>query len=285
LLSGLPIADVVGSAKNATEAACALAVDLDRTCLAIQGPPGSGKTYSGAQIVLALVERGMKVGITASGHKVIGNLLDEVITHSQKFDRVVRVVQRADKDKRCASPQIVLAKANPDVTAALADDMVDVIGGTAWLFAREEMREQFDVLIVDEAGQMSLADVLAVSTSAKSLILLGDPQQLAQPSKGVHPEGADASALGHLLNEHPTIPEDIGMLLDKTWRMHPDVCEFVSDSFYESRLRSAGINRHGEGKEVSYIEGIASHDGPGPHVDVRKDVGEVVELGNVQAGH
>ena len=95
-----------------------------------------------------------------------------------------------------------------------------------------------DVLFVDEAGQLALADVLAVSQAARSLVLLGDPQQLRQPQQGSHPDGTDVSALEHLLGEHKTIPPERGLFLDQTWRMHPAVCAFISEQFYEGRLHS-----------------------------------------------
>ena len=113
-----------------------------------------------------------------------------------------------------------------------------VAAGTAWLWAREEMAGSVDVLFVDEAGQMSLANVLAVSPAAKSVVLLGDPQQLDQPQKGVHPPGAEVSALAHLLNGRATIGTDQGLFLSETWRLHPDVCAFTSEVFYDGRLVS-----------------------------------------------
>jgi superfamily I DNA and/or RNA helicase len=101
-----------------------------------------------------------------------------------------------------------------------------------------------DVLFVDEAAQMSLANVLAVSQGAKSVVLLGDPQQLEQPMQGSHPDGTNVSALDHLLGGHATIPADRGLFLDETWRLHPDICAFTSELFYENRLRSRpGLER------------------------------------------
>ena len=112
------------------------------------------------------------------------------------------------------------------------------MAGTPWLWARSEMRDTVDTLVVDEAGQMALANVVAVAPAARNLVLLGDPQQLAQPSKGTHPPGAGRSALEHLLGDHDTIPPELGVFLDTTFRMHPDVCAFVSEVAYEDRLRS-----------------------------------------------
>ena len=99
-------------------------------------------------------------------------------------------------------------------------------------------QRSLDVLFVDEAAQMSLANVLAISPAAKSLVLLGDPQQLEQPMQGSHPEGADVSALDHILGGHKTIAADRGLFLDETWRLHPDICKFTSELFYESKLKS-----------------------------------------------
>jgi uncharacterized protein len=112
----------------------------------------------------------------------------------------------------------------------------NLAGGTAWLWAREEMAGVVDVLVIDEAGQMSLANTLAVCQAARSLVLLGDPRQLDQPIQGVHPPGADVSALGHLLGESATVDPFRGVFLDRTWRMHPDVCAFTTEQFYEGRL-------------------------------------------------
>lgn len=112
----------------------------------------------------------------------------------------------------------------------------DVIGGTAWLWADADARDGVDVLFVDEAAQMSLANVIAVSQAAKTLVLLGDPRQLEQPSKGSHPDGADASALDHILGGAKTIGAAQGLFLAETWRLHPKICDFTSELFYEERL-------------------------------------------------
>ncbi|MGA3213555.1 MAG: DEAD/DEAH box helicase, partial [Terriglobales bacterium] len=121
---------------------------------------------------------------------------------------------------------------------ALSDGSAQVVGGTAWLWAREELFEAVDVLFVDEAGQMSLANALAVAQAAKNVVLLGDPQQLEQPLRGSHPDGAEASALEHLLAGEKTISPDRGLFLNETWRLHPAICQFTSEVFYENRLQS-----------------------------------------------
>jgi uncharacterized protein len=127
---------------------------------------------------------------------------------------------------------------NSSNNAHFTDPEVNLIAGTAWLFAREEMEQQVDYLFFDEAGQISLADALAVSTSARNLVFLGDPLQLAQVSQAVHPPGAGRSVLEHLLDRDATIPPERGMFIEHTRRMHPDVCEFISEVIYDGRLES-----------------------------------------------
>ena len=148
-------------------------------------------------------------------------------------------------------PHIRTTIDNKETLAAFLDG-ADVLAGTQWLWAQEEYFEAVDVLFVDEAGQMSLANVLVVSLAAKSLVLLGDPQQLEQPLRGSHPEGADVSALEHVLAGAKTIPPDRGLFLEKTWRLHPKLTEFTSEVFYEGRLQSQ------EGLENQRIEGHRS---------------------------
>jgi uncharacterized protein len=146
------------------------------------------------------------------------------------------VVQKGEEDRASTSPMVEVVGDNQLVVARLAAQRAQVVAGTPWLFARPELAGAVDVLFVDEAGQMSLANVVAAGAGADSIVLLGDPQQLAQPSKGAHPPGAGLSALEHLLGDHATIPADRGLFLATTWRLHPDVCDFVSDAFYEGRL-------------------------------------------------
>jgi len=162
-----------------------------------------------------------------------------VVDAAQEMGVPVRPVQKCDEHEFCGAASVAHANANEEVDVALAAGEVDVVGGTAWLWARPELAAALDYLFIDEAGQMSLANVLAVSGSAANLVLLGDPQQLAQPSKGAHPEGSDASALGHILGAAATLPRGHGIFLATTWRMHPDVCRFISLASYEGRLESA----------------------------------------------
>ena len=224
---------------EAQEAARRLVQSLEESYLAVQGPPGSGKSTVGAQMIVDLVAAGKRVGVTANSHKVIGELLEKTARVAVERGVHVRIGQRTRF--RSAVPDF--ADAQPlldtrDAFAALAMGSLDVVGGTSWLWARDEAVGLVDVLCIDEAGQMSLADALASARCARSLLLLGDPQQLDQPLQGVHPPGADRSVLAHLLDGARVMPKDLGLFLDGTWRLHPSICEFTSEVFYEDSLRS-----------------------------------------------
>jgi len=242
--------------KQAAEGAVDFAVraggQLDHTVLAIQGPPGSGKTFCGAQMICQLVRDGKRVGITATSHKVIRNLLDAVAEQADKLGVTVRLAHKnGDGSDSGDAPRIESLAGNAGALAALQSGDANVVGGTAWLWARSEFAGAVDVLFVDEAGQMALANVLAVSQAANSVVLLGDPRQLEQPRKGTHPDGVGASALDHILGGRQTIPVDRGIFLPETWRLAPAICDFTSELFYDGRLTSRG------GRELQRIRGVS----------------------------
>ena len=258
------IEQVVDGSETTLDAAKRLVLDLDGGILPIQGPPGSGKTYTGARMICEAVGAGKKVGITAVSHKVIRNLLDAAVAAAAEQGLVLRCVQKVkEKSKRggeCLGPDeggITETIDNKKVLSMLGSGEVDVAAGTAWLWAREEAAEAVDLLFVDEAGQISLANTVAVSQAARSVVLLGDPQQLEQPQRGSHPDGTDVSALEHLLGEHPTLPPDRGLFLDTTWRLHPSICAFTSEQFYENRLHAR------EGLNLQSLRGLERFRGSG----------------------
>lgn len=223
--------------ETAVKFAVRIAPLLDCTVLPIQGPPGAGKTFTGAHMICELVRKGRKVGITAVSHKVIRNLLDAVLKAASEESLAVRCVQKVSELSETPPAGITEVTSNPAVVGELSAG-ANVVGGTAWLWARPDLKASLDVLFVDEAGQMCLADVLATSQAAKSLVLLGDPQQLEQPQQGSHPDGTGVSALEHLLQGHQTVPSDRGIFLPETWRLPPSICGFTSEVFYEGRLSS-----------------------------------------------
>lgn len=221
----------------ALESALRIADNLDGGVLPIQGPPGTGKTFTGARMICRLVERGLKVGITANSHKVIRNLLDGVVKASMEMGTDLTCIQKPG-EREPDQDRLVFAKSNDDVFKALGSGRCQVAGGTSFLWAREDASQALDVLVVDEAAQMSLANVVAVSQAANTLILLGDPQQLDQPSQGAHPDGTDASSLQHVLGDEHTISADQGLFLEETWRLHPEICAFNSELFYDGKLHA-----------------------------------------------
>ena len=259
------------------KAAMRLALALDETTLAIQGPPGSGKTYTGARMICELLHRGLKVGVCAQSHKVIRNLLEAVIEASEKRI-VVKCMQKLKDASERPHSRITEVFDNGDALDALATGAANVLGGTAWLWAREEFTGSVDVLFVDEAGQMSLANALAIAPCARSVVLLGDPQQLEQPIQGLHPEGSAVSALEHVLQGSPTISGDRGLFLEETWRLPPAICRFTSEVFYEDRLRPQAATLQQQ------ISGSGGFDGAGMwYVPVEHDANQSASREEVQA--
>jgi predicted RecB family nuclease len=218
----------------ALDAACRVALGIKGGIFPIQGPPGSGKTYTGARMICALVQAGKTVGICANSHKVIRHLLDEVVKAAEDLGIEVQCIQKA-AEVEPNQARLRFAKNSADLLGAIGNGS-QVAGGTAWLWASPDAAQAVDVLFVDEAAQMALANVLAVSQAAASIVLLGDPQQLDQPMQGSHPEGTDVSALHHVLGEEQTISADRGLFLAETWRLHPDICAYTSEVFYAGRL-------------------------------------------------
>ncbi len=210
--------------------------DLDESFVAMQGPPGTGKTFSGSHIVHRLIKSGKRVGVVAMSHPAIDNLMTatyEVFKDAGDVSEL-RALRWQDGDEATLE-FATYSKKKGDLTS----EEFNLIGGTAWLWANPEMRQHpVDVLIVDEAGQLALADAVASTNGARNLLLLGDPLQLSQVAKAEHPGGSGASVLQHVLGEHPTIPNTQGVFIAKTWRLHPDVCRFISRQIYEGRLTS-----------------------------------------------
>jgi len=210
---------------------------LDDSYVALQGPPGTGKTYSGSHIIHELITAGKRVGITAMSHAAIDNLFlatYNVFAEKGQLD-LLRAHRHADKPKSDVLPGVKYSTKGD----AAENDQYNLVAGTTWLWARPGMRSHpVDVLVVDEAGQLALADAVASANAARNLVLLGDPLQLSQVSQAEHPGGSGASVLEHILGEHATLPDTEGVFLSETRRMHPDVCRFISTQIYEGRLTS-----------------------------------------------
>jgi superfamily I DNA and/or RNA helicase len=223
--TGDTIADIVASLA-----------DMRDSYLAVQGPPGSGKTYVGAHVIAELAARGWRIGVVAQSHAVVENLLRKVVESGVPASRVGK---KPGRETPADAPWTTLPQ-NDDIPPFLARPGGLVLGGTAWDFANagKVARGSLDLLVIDEAGQYSLANTIAVSVAAGRLLLLGDPQQLPQVSQGVHPEPIHTSALGWLSDGHDVLPAELGYFLAESYRMDPALCAAVSALSYEGRLRS-----------------------------------------------
>ncbi|HEY6485990.1 MAG TPA: TM0106 family RecB-like putative nuclease [Candidatus Cybelea sp.] len=216
-----------------------IAAALDGSYLFVQGPPGSGKSTYGSSVICDLLAAGKRVAVTSTSHAAIHNLLHKVESSMQErglgFRGRYKHSSSNDGSEFRSKLRIAMID-SVDSNEPFVGDGYDLAGGTAWLLAREELEGQFDYLFIDEAGQVALADALALSLCARNVVLLGDPSQLAQVSQGRHLLHVGDSALEHLLAGDRTIPQDRGIFLDVSYRMQSDICAFVSDAMYEGRL-------------------------------------------------
>jgi uncharacterized protein len=221
--------------------------NLDCSTLCIQGPPGTGKTHTASQLVVELLQQGGVVGVLANSHKVIDHFLCAVVARAdalgveigpQTAARLVKIGGAGDAPE-IAAGRVEYAKENRrvrDVLQARAAGTGLLVGGTAWCFARAP-EQAFDTLIVDEAGQVALANLIAAGIAARNLVLVGDQMQLAQPILGAHPGDSGQSALEYVLQGQATIGDDFGVFLSTTHRMHPKICTFISEAVYDGRLQ------------------------------------------------
>ncbi|WP_336711887.1 TM0106 family RecB-like putative nuclease [Arthrobacter sp. USHLN218] len=257
-LGTLPELPAVGAGPDAyIEAILAAVEDLDRSYLAVQGPPGSGKTHVGAHVIGRLVERGWKVGVVAQSHAVVEHMMTAAVDKGGvPADRVAK--------KSSGNPVPWSQATDADVARLLDGPGGALVGGTAWTMTGNSVPAgALDLLVIDEAGQFSLANTLAVSRACRRMLLLGDPQQLPQVSQGTHPEPVDESALGWLSAGHATLPSDLGYFLARSWRMHPELCRAVSGLSYEGRLASApaAVGRLLEGAPPGVECVLVQHEG------------------------
>jgi uncharacterized protein len=225
-LKGGPRKILVGDGAQLPGDLVTLVEELDHTTLCIQGPPGSGKTYNAAAVIVALSARGARIGVSSNSHKAIVNLLDAVAAEAKNQRRKVPLAKVGNEEGEIKAKHVA-DELRPGI----------VVGGTAWVFASPDLEQQFDYLFVDEAGQVALANAVAMGLAARNLVLIGDQMQLAQPAQGSHPGQSGLSCLHYLLEGHATVPPDRGVLLPFTWRLHPDICRFISDTAYDGRLK------------------------------------------------
>jgi predicted RecB family nuclease len=230
---------------TASEQAIAIAPYLESTTICIQGPPGTGKTYTAARMILASIRTGKTVGVTSNSHKAIENLIVAVYeANEENADRIQlnSAHVSSDTDARLSgltgANLIQSNNAKPSLESG-----VNLISGTAWLFSREELTNSIDQLYIDEASQVCVANVFAMASSTDSIVLLGDQRQLATPSAAAHPLGTGEAALPYLIGDEAVVPKHLGLFLGESWRMHPDICEVISKSYYDGRLKAAPITQ------------------------------------------
>ena len=236
LAMGQPI---IGPGTDLLAEAVSAISRLDNSHIMVQGPPGTGKTYLSAHAIVELLSQGRRVGVASNSHKAINNLLIEVEKEALAKGLSFRGVKKcSDEEHRLNGSLIVDVFENPEVSAG----NYDLIAGTAWLFARPEFDRSLDTLFVDEAGQVSIANVVAMGTSSRNIVLVGDQMQLGQPIQGTHPGESGQSALEFILGDAATVPGNRGIFLPITRRMNPDVCRFISEAVYEGRLHAEGAN-------------------------------------------
>jgi len=235
LCSG-PRADLVDGA-DPVSGTIAVVHDMDGTVLPIQGPPGTGKTYVSARAIVSLVRKGYRVGVTSNSHEAVRNVLMGCLGALEEEDLPfdLKLIHKVSSSEDGYPENCNVRRTTDNAEAASGGH---VVGGTAWFFAREENEQAFDWLFVDEAGQVGLANMVAMARSALNIVLIGDPRQLPQVIQGAHPEPVGLSCLDWMLGDHATIPADRGIFLPTSRRMHPDVCNFISQQVYGGRLNS-----------------------------------------------
>ena len=209
---------------------------MQRSAIAVQGPPGTGKTYLASRLIKHLVESDKRVAVGTNSHAAVENLLDECIAAEMEPLQVVKVLDSGTPEDY----KWTALKGASQLSTALRKSMGGlVMGATSFGLCNKQIREHhFDYLIIDEAAQYSLVDLIAASGIADNIILFGDPQQLAQVVQAVHPGGVENSALGHFIGDHAILPDGLGYFVEVTRRMHPNLTEAVSWLSYEGRLRS-----------------------------------------------
>ncbi len=229
-LAGQPVIPLGAPLTDATVQAV---LDLDESYLPIQGPPGTGKTHTTACAILALLKAGKRVAVSSNSHRVIDHVLNEVERMALAAGQVFKGAKYGQKPTGCQGGLIENVTQERSLTAQHR-----LVGATAFVLSRTEQVGCYDYLIIDEAGQVALANVVAMAACARNLVLVGDQRQLPQPTQGIHPEPSGFSCLDFLMEGHATVPPERGVLLDVSWRMHPDVCGFISDFIYDGRLQS-----------------------------------------------
>ena len=215
----------------------------DSTILAIQGPPGTGKSSLISEVIIGLALKGKRIAISANSHPAIDNLLIKTQEISNDRSLNIRIVKSDGSTSNSRTKKLREKSISTINSKKITQEML-IVGGTAWAHSVDEATNKYDVLVIEEAGQMSLANTAIISRCAKSIILVGDQQQLSQPIKAIHEFGGGLSALEYWMRNEKVVPNDLGIFLDKSWRMEPSITSIVSDLFYEGKLKSQPENKN-----------------------------------------
>ena len=229
--------DLIDEEKDLILQTTEVVKNLNNSYLTIQGPPGTGKTYSSAKIIIELMKIGKKIGVTSNSHEAIKTLLIAIEQQAKSEDFEFNGIRKAKSSDKYDWNFI------KDITTGKPLDMEDysLYAGTSWFFVDPRMNKALDYMFIDEAGQVALGTTIANATSAKNLILIGDPMQLSQPMRAKHEGYARMSSLEFILENEDTISADRGIFLNITRRLNNKICNFISSSFYDSRLTSDPI--------------------------------------------
>lgn len=233
--------DIIAPNEDLIDQATRAIANLDNSCLFVQGPPGAGKTTTSAKVIVALIKAGSSIGVASNSHKAINNLLREIEVEAKKAGVSFRGLKKSSEDKPDSMLNGTLIR---DVFEYPDPGTFQLLGGTSWVFSKEKYDQCLDYLFIDEAGQVAVANVVAMGLSARNLVLIGDQMQLGQPIQGVHPGESGLSVLDFFLRNQSTIPGDRGIFLPTTWRLNPVVCSFISDAVYDSRLAAHPRTAH-----------------------------------------
>ena len=229
-------------------------LNLKESYLFCQGPPGSGKTFHAANAIIELIKQNKKIAITANSHKVIHNLLERIEKIAQNKNCLFKGLKKGNKDDKETYFDGKFVSTGTDdrpFLKGLDDKSISLFAGTKFHLSNAYYRSKIDYLFIDEAGQMTITDVIAIGVIAKNIILIGDQQQLGQPTRGSHPNDSGKSILDFLLENRDTIDETKGIFLNKTYRLHPTINNYISNSFYDGRLLT---NHNSENRKIKYPE-------------------------------
>jgi hypothetical protein len=251
---------------STAEELAAFLKQADGVGLSLQGPPGTGKTTITADLITGLVSSGQRVAVSSTTNEAINNLLvkvEEYLCHHGCYSSVIKASSTSSYNEDLASLAQSNAKALKE--ADLPEDPA-VLGGTVFSLVKDRHDgAPFDLLVIDEAGQVPLSNLLYMGRVARNILLVGDQQQLSQPNRAAHPEESGLSCIDYVMQGHAVVPEDRGVFLATSWRMPPPLATVVSELFYDGELQAAPHNSSNQIDWDGQQQGLMFE--PVPHTD------------------